>query len=92
VYNTGRTSADSPTVTAFDFVRDDESSRQRERLLDAKRFIRNAMGMPRDATREQFLEKRLCIIADLQAGGYADAEQIFNEMWPSLKPTAPEKE
>jgi hypothetical protein len=92
VYNTNRTSEDSPVVTAFDFIRDEESARKLERIRAAKRDIKTVIGqLPMTTPRSVFLSKRLRVIADLQANGYANAEALFDAVWPSLKPTEEEE-
>lgn len=91
VYNTARTSEDQPVVTAFDFVRDEEQSARRERNLQARRFIRSVvMSTPMNAGRNKFLEARANAIKKLKEGGFAEAEQVFNEMFPNLIPTEEE--
>jgi hypothetical protein len=84
VYNCNRSDADSPVVTAFDFVRDDHDVEKREKLLKAKRFMKQSLALPLGTPREKFLEIRLKVIDDLKASGYANAEQIVNESFPSL--------
>lgn len=93
IYNVNRHSNDDPVVKAFDFVRDDESIFKLEKLRKAKRYVKKAIGeMPwKSTSRQQYLAKRLVIISDLKADGYADAEQIFNVCWPNLTPTEEDK-
>jgi hypothetical protein len=86
VYNVNRHSVDDPVVTAFDFVRTTEESEKKERLMTAKRFVRDALGgFPMSTTREKFLEVRGKVISDLKTSGYEDAEQIVDGQFPSLK-------
>ena len=85
VYNVNRHEVDDPVVSAFDFVRDERDSEKREKLLKAKRFVRQALALPFGTTREKFLEVRGKVINDLKASGYDEAEQIVNGCYPSLK-------
>ena len=85
VYNAHRTKDEQPTVSAFDFVRDEESARKKEHLDRAKRHCKKVMNAPK-ATREQIMEIRRKAIEDLKASGYENADDIMNECWPSLKP------
>jgi hypothetical protein len=41
--------------------------------------------------RAKYLDVRTKAIADLIRDGYTNAEEIFNEAWPHLKPTEEEK-
>lgn len=92
VYNVNRSSADDPSVTAFDFVRDEKSARRREQRLEAKRYILKAIGgQPMATTRENLLEVRRKVIADLIAAGHDQAEELFDECWPHLTPTEDEE-
>ena len=86
VYNVNRGSADDPTVTAFDFVRDEESAKKKEELTKAKRFVQKCMNVPPETSLEKIQDIRRKAIADLKAAGYENAEDIFNSMWPTLKP------
>lgn len=91
VYNTNRSSEESPILTAFDFIRDEEQAAKLEKLREAKRFIKTAIGqMPMTTPRAKFLEIRRKSIADLTASGYSNAVDIFDSVWPSLKPTTEE--
>lgn len=80
-----RHDADAPIVSAFDFVRDEKEAEAKEKLLKAKRFVRQALALPLGTTREKFLEVRSKVINDLVASGYSDAIQIVDECFPSLK-------
>jgi hypothetical protein len=87
VYNTSRTKEDQPMLEAFDFVMTDEQAEKTERLKKARRFIRKVIGsMPIMTPMEKLVEKRLKVIEDLKADGYDNAEQLFDEAWPHLKP------
>lgn len=91
VYNVNRAGDDAPVVTAFDFIRDEEAAAKLEKLREAKRFVRTAIGqMPMTTPRAKFLEIRSKSIVDLTASGYSNAEAIFDSVWPSLKPTEEE--
>jgi hypothetical protein len=87
IYNVNRSSVDDPLVTAFDFVQDAEQAEKKEKLLKAKKFVKQAIGgLPMTSTREKFLETRGKVIEDLRASGYDEPEQIVDECFPSLKP------
>ena len=87
VYNANRHSEESPVVMPFDYIRDEESARKLERMREGKRFIRKTIGgLPMTTTRARFLEVRLKVIADLTSSKYENAEEMFNEIWPHLKP------
>ena len=87
IYNVNRSSVDDPLVTAFDFVRDEEQAEKKEKLLKGIKFVKKALGeLPMNTTREKFLEVRGKVIADLNASGYDNAEQIVDDCFPSLKP------
>jgi hypothetical protein len=92
VYNVNRGSSDDPTVAAFDFVRDEKSAMKRERLREVKRHIRQTIGnLPITTSKEKYLDVRLKLIADLLTAGHNDAEELFDECWPHLKPTKEEE-
>lgn len=92
VYNTNRGSVDDPVIHAFDFIRDDDSVAQRAKLQEAKKYIKQVIGnMPMTTTRATYLEKRAAMINDLKTAGHDSAEQLFDECWPTLKPTDAEK-
>ena len=91
IYNVNRASTDDPVVTAFDFVRDEKAAAKREKVRQAKRFITQAIGtMPFGTPREKFLDIRRKVIGDLTASGHGNAEALFDECWPTLKPTKEE--
>jgi hypothetical protein len=86
IYNVNRTRKEDMTLTAMDFVRTEEQSEKRERLLKAKRYVIKALGRQSLGTPlEKILDVRSKVIKDLVADGY-DGEQIVNEMFPSLMP------
>ena len=88
VYNCNRASADSPMLTAFDFVRDEKEAAIRSERQNVKNIIKQVIGqMPSNTPKEKLQEVRSKCIASLTAQGRTDAEQLFNECWPSLKPT-----
>ena len=86
VANVNRGKAEDPTIAPFDFVRDEESSRKKEHLERAKKHCKKVMNVPPGTTSERIQEIRRAAIKDLEASGYKNAEQIFDECWPSLKP------
>ena len=87
VYNVNRSTDDSPIITAFDFIRDADSAHQREELERIKSAIRQSIGIhPAGTPREKFLEIRQRTIDLLKSQGRQDAEALFDECWPSLKP------
>lgn len=87
VYNVNRGDADAPVVTAFDFIRDEKDAAKRERIREAKTYIKKVIGnAPMTTPMEKFQEIRRNAIKDLQASGYDNAEDLFNEVWPHLKP------
>ncbi|MGB8990068.1 MAG: hypothetical protein WCC37_25955 [Candidatus Sulfotelmatobacter sp.] len=83
-YNVNR-GEESPIITAMDFVRDDEKQAEMERKRNMRRVL-NQLGMTR-GDRKKLLMLRAKMIADLKARGNRDAEEMCNEVWPSLKPT-----
>lgn len=87
VYNVNRSKREDPTVTAMDFVRTEEQAERRYRMLKAKRYVSSALGsMPMNTSMEKYLDVRSKVIKDLEADGYENAEQIVNELFPSLRP------
>jgi hypothetical protein len=88
VYNTSRTSDEQPAIRPFDFVMTEEQAVKKDRALKARQFCRKAMRIPPNTPLEKVLEIRAKAIVDLRNNGYADAEEIFNEVWPTLKPKA----
>lgn len=91
MYNTHRGDSDTPVIHAFDFVREEKDANRLAKLGEAKRFVRQSIGqLPMDTPRAKYLSIRLKTIADLAKNGYLNADEIFDEVWPSLKPTAEE--
>jgi len=92
VYNTNRSSDDQPVIQAMDFARTQEQVEAKERKLAVLQFITNSIrGVPKDAPRRKFLEVRRNVIKKLADQGCVNAEQLFDEKWPSLKPTKDEQ-
>jgi hypothetical protein len=93
VYNVNRNSEDAPVIAAFDFVRSEEESDKIEQLQVFKRHIKMVIGnLPMTATRTKFLEVRRECLGHLTQSGCKNAEALFDEVWPSLKPTKEEQE
>jgi hypothetical protein len=91
VYNSVRGSEDSPTFSAFDFIRDEKESAKLEKVREGKKHIKKVIGqLPMTTTRAKYLDVRLKVIADLTASKYANAEALFDSVWPHLKPTEEE--
>ena len=91
VYNCNRASEDSPVVHPFDFIRDEESAKKLEKVREGKRYIKKVVGgLPMTTPRSKFLEIRRKAIADLTASKFENAEAMFDEVWPHLKPTKEE--
>jgi hypothetical protein len=92
VYNANRHSKDAPIITAMDFIRSEESAKRLEKMRAARRDIRKViMNQRRGMTRPEYLDVRKRVISDLSSRGYDNAEALFNEVWPNLKPTADEE-
>lgn len=86
VYNMARTSEEQPVLSAFDFVREPEEAAEHDRIREVRKVIMQAFsGLPA-MDRTKVLELRATMIAKLKAKGQDDAEQIFDDCWPSLKP------
>ena len=91
VYNVHRGSEDSPTVCAFDFIRDEKEAAKLEKLREGKQHIKKVIGqLPMTTTREKYLDVRLKVIADLTASKFENPEALFDSVWPHLKPTTEE--
>jgi hypothetical protein len=89
VYNSRRTSDEQAVVTAFDFVRDETSSIERDNLRRVQATIRQVIGsLPASTTREKLLEIRQRVISSMVSQGRTDAAEIFDAVWPSLKPAS----
>ena len=82
VYNSVRSSEDSPLICAFDFIRNEKDSAKLEKLREGK--------LPMTTPRSKFLDVRRKAIIDLAASGYETPEALFDSVWPSLKPTEEE--
>jgi hypothetical protein len=87
VYNVNRTSEETPVLTAFDFVRSKESADELNRVREIRKLIQRTFGcLPAGLGRPKILAMRADLIERLKAQGQTDAEEIFNDCWPSLKP------
>jgi hypothetical protein len=86
VYNCARVSEEQPVLTAFDFVREPEAAAEHDRIREVKKVIMQAFSDLPAMDRSKLLELRAKLIAKLKAKGQDDAEQLFDECWPSLKP------
>jgi hypothetical protein len=92
VYNASRQSEESPVVYPFDFIRDEASAKRLEKIREGKRYIKKVIGgLPMTTTRPKFLEIRRKAIADLTASKFENAEALFDEVWPHLRPTEDER-
>lgn len=79
VYNANR-GKDSPVVSAYDFVPVPAADAERE---EAKNNIRSFFAMVDIKSAEQARQMRTKAIEGLRADGYADAEEIFAEVFPA---------
>jgi hypothetical protein len=87
VYNSRRQKVEDPMIEAMDFVRNEKQAGERESLRKARTYAQRTIGsLPMGTPMEKVLEVRRKAIADLKASGRKDAEEIMNEMWPTLKP------
>lgn len=84
VYNGHRNSESDPVVSAYDFIRDEASTRRRERLQQARQYVRKCLTVPASTSPEKRLEIRNKVIADLVTAGYPDAEAIVNNCFAKL--------
>jgi hypothetical protein len=86
IYNVNR-KPDSPVIRPFDFVMTEEQADKRDTKLNALRLITEQIAaIPAKQPRSKFLEVRRRVIDTLLANGIGNAEQMFDEKWPSLKP------
>jgi hypothetical protein len=84
IYNVNRASTDAPLIEPMDFVR--EPDPYRENTLEIKRLIKQVIcQLPACTTTEKLQKIRTRTIASLSSQGRTDAEQLFDECWPSLK-------
>lgn len=87
VYNVNRATTDVPMISAFDFVRDAESSKARSEEMVLKRQIKDAIDtLPCNTPREAMLDIRRKIVDKLKGIGRTDAEELWADVWPSLVP------
>jgi hypothetical protein len=90
-YNCHRTEKDSPVFTAWDFVRNEEEDEAHAQTRKIKEMIRKAIGvLPSNTPRIKLLQIRQQCINSLLRQGRKDAEVLFDECWPMLKPKAGE--
>jgi hypothetical protein len=91
VYNVNRGSPDAPILTAFDFIRPEEDAIRLQKIRETEQYIKTVIGhLPMTTPREKYLDVRRKVIIDLAASGNADAEELFDRVWPHLKPTPEE--
>jgi hypothetical protein len=85
VYNVNRSSLDIPTIDPIDFVRDRDP--REEEVKEIKVMIKHTISeLPSGTTPEKYQMVRKHLIDKLTENGVKDAEEIFDECWPSLKP------
>ncbi len=85
VYNCNRASKDSPIIQPFDFIRETDAAQEEVNVIKA--LIRKAIGDAPAMPREKLLRIRMNVLANLAKRGRTDGEQIFDSVWPTLKPT-----
>jgi len=91
VYNVNR-GKDGPVIRPFDFVASEEQADKRDTKLNALRLITEQIAaIPMKQPRSKFLQVRRRVIDTLLANGIGNAEQMFDEKWPSLKPKEDEQ-
>lgn len=84
VYNTNRISADSPMITAFDFIREPDPDRDERQKIKA--LIQQVIGqLPSNTPKDKLRDIRNRTIASLKSQGRTDAETLFDAVWPSMK-------
>jgi hypothetical protein len=85
VYNVNRTSAETPTISAWDFIRTvDPAQEQRDGI---KKMILKVVGdLPCDTPRAKLLELRAKVVNSLTAQGCKNGAGIWAECWPALVP------
>lgn len=89
VYNTARTKDDQTMLDTygFDFAMTDEQAAAKQRKATFYAFAKKVIGtMPMSTPIEKLQEVRLKGIKDLEQAGCEYAEEIFNTLWPTLKP------
>jgi hypothetical protein len=85
IYNVNRSSLDIPVIDPIDFVR--ERDPKEEKVKEIKAQIKHAVAeLPSGTTPEKYQQVRKHIIDTLIANEVRDAEDIFDECWPSLTP------
>jgi hypothetical protein len=91
VYNVNR-NPDSPLIRPFDFVMTEEQADKRDTKLNALRLITEQIAaIPAKQPRSMFMQVRRRVIDTLLANNIENAEQMFDEKWPSLKPKEDEQ-
>ena len=86
VYNCNRASKDSPIIQPFDFIRETDAAQEEVNVIKA--LIRKAIGEAAVNTpRAELLRVRMNVITSLTKRGRTDSAQIFDSVWPTLKPT-----
>jgi hypothetical protein len=85
IYNVNRGSVDAPYLDPIDFIR--ERHPKEEQIKEIKVMIKDIIGKVKsDSTPEKYQQVRRELIDKLIENGVKDAEAIFDECWPSLKP------
>ncbi len=93
VYNVHRGSADDPVVVAYDFIRPEAEAIALQKVRDTQRYVKQVIGqLPMSTPRAKYLEIRDKTIADLRVSGHSNAEELFDQVWPHLKPTEAERQ
>lgn len=84
IYNVNRGSSDTPIIEPMDFVREPDPFREQTNAI--RKTIKQVVGqLPVGTKPEQIAEIRTRVISSLLRQGRKDAEQLFDECWPSLK-------
>lgn len=87
VYNVNRCDDSIPVVNASDWIMDREQAERKENQRAIRKYIRESiMGFKFGTPRSKFLEARRKAINYMKAQDVKNAEQMFDELWPTLKP------
>jgi len=87
VYNVNRAGADTPMLSAFDFIREEKDTAAKEETRKIKALIKQVVGqLPSDTPKDKLNVIRSRTIASLKSQGRQDAEELFDSCWPTLKP------